>query len=186
MIVDICADCDALYDYKGCAAGLVCGSNNCAKYHLVGPTTGINHGSDCCERKFGKYVMIWARWMYVAAAVALVFKFRFHSMDISHNGRCHCCFNCHPNHTLLSFTISPPFPIAKDGFVPITMSPIGGKPNSHLPQPKPPGTHAILEPFNSHIPQIQSCCRMNSAYKMQPYAKYWIFSNNEHGGNFAH
>ena len=61
IIADICADCDGNYDWRGCGAGLVCGTDNCGKYHLIGATTGINHGSDCCERKFDKHVL-WAEF----------------------------------------------------------------------------------------------------------------------------
>ena len=60
-IATICADCDQYYDWKGCDAGLVCGTDNCHKYHTLGYKTGISAGSDCCEREFGKNVMIWAR-----------------------------------------------------------------------------------------------------------------------------
>ena len=56
MITEICADCDGKgYDWKGCGAGLVCGTDNCGKFHAIGSFTGINYGSDCCERKFGKH-----------------------------------------------------------------------------------------------------------------------------------
>lgn len=42
-------DCDKHYDWMGCASGLVCGTDNCAKYHQIGTSTGFNTGSDCCE-----------------------------------------------------------------------------------------------------------------------------------------
>ena len=41
-------DCDAA-DGAGCAAGLVCGFNNCAKFHKLGLETGFTPSSDCCE-----------------------------------------------------------------------------------------------------------------------------------------
>ena len=41
-------DCDAT-DAVGCADGLVCGFNNCAKFHKLGPETGMTPSSDCCE-----------------------------------------------------------------------------------------------------------------------------------------
>ena len=52
----MCTDCDRYYDNHGCGAGLVCGYNNCAKYHKIGQQTGIREGSDCCERKLDKLV----------------------------------------------------------------------------------------------------------------------------------
>jgi len=39
-------------DDKGCASGLVCGFNNCAKYHELGVSTGLTGSSDCCEGCF--------------------------------------------------------------------------------------------------------------------------------------
>merc|ERR1712241_994817 len=35
----------------GCARGLVCGVDNCAKFHELGVATGITAASDCCERE---------------------------------------------------------------------------------------------------------------------------------------
>lgn len=36
----------------GCAKGLFCGQDNCAKFHEIGAATGITPGADCCEGKF--------------------------------------------------------------------------------------------------------------------------------------
>ena len=42
------SDCD-VDDRIGCAKGLVCGQNNCAKFHKLDAKTGISSGADCCE-----------------------------------------------------------------------------------------------------------------------------------------
>ena len=44
------ADCDTS-DIAGCAPGLVCGVNNCAKFHQISVATGFFDTSDCCEGK---------------------------------------------------------------------------------------------------------------------------------------
>ena len=36
----------------GCEEGLVCGVNNCEKFHKLGQITGIMPATDCCEGKF--------------------------------------------------------------------------------------------------------------------------------------
>ena len=36
----------------GCAEGLICGVNNCEKFHTFGGGTGILPATDCCEGKF--------------------------------------------------------------------------------------------------------------------------------------
>merc|ERR1719191_1722944 len=41
-------DCD-YGDWMGCASGLQCGKDNCARYHQLGTETGFSAGSDCCE-----------------------------------------------------------------------------------------------------------------------------------------
>ena len=41
------ADCDP----GQCASGLVCGDNNCYKFHKISSSTGFTKWSDCCERK---------------------------------------------------------------------------------------------------------------------------------------
>ena len=46
----VCADCDPGVGV-GCAAGLVCGDNNCGKFHELSLETGLNPASDCCESK---------------------------------------------------------------------------------------------------------------------------------------
>ena len=38
----------------GCGHGLVCGVDNCAQFHQLGPSTGMNPSSDCCEPMPGK------------------------------------------------------------------------------------------------------------------------------------
>ena len=38
-------------DRVGCVPGLVCGVNNCAKFHEIGAATGIPSMADCCEGK---------------------------------------------------------------------------------------------------------------------------------------
>ena len=45
-------DCDAGTDHVGCADGLVCGFNNCHKFHELTPQTGFTPSSDCCEGCF--------------------------------------------------------------------------------------------------------------------------------------
>ena len=40
-------------DAVGCASGLVCGVDNCAKFHAIGLATGIKPTSDCCENEHG-------------------------------------------------------------------------------------------------------------------------------------
>ena len=42
-------DCD-YNDYVGCGAGLICGTNNCAKFHELGKNTGMSESTDCCEK----------------------------------------------------------------------------------------------------------------------------------------
>ena len=51
LIANACADCDKYYDKKGCGAGLVCGNNNCARFHEIGGSTGLKYYSNCCECK---------------------------------------------------------------------------------------------------------------------------------------
>ena len=41
-------DCDA-NDAKGCAAGLVCGKDNCEMFHPNLAAAGMSGSSDCCE-----------------------------------------------------------------------------------------------------------------------------------------
>ena len=43
-------DCDP-YDKVGCAPGLVCGKDNCAKFHQLSAATGFTGSTDCCEGK---------------------------------------------------------------------------------------------------------------------------------------
>ena len=44
-------DCDPNNE-GDCAPGLVCGINNCHKFHEINIDTGIPSTGDCCERKF--------------------------------------------------------------------------------------------------------------------------------------
>ena len=46
------ADCDP-DDKVGCAKGLVCGTDNCAKHHEIGAATGFKASSDCCDGELG-------------------------------------------------------------------------------------------------------------------------------------
>lgn len=41
-------DCDR-DDKVGCAGALVCGKDNCGKFHKLGGSTGFGSGSDCCD-----------------------------------------------------------------------------------------------------------------------------------------
>ena len=43
-----CADCDP-DDRVGCASGLVCGVDNCGRFHEISMTTGFHAATDCCE-----------------------------------------------------------------------------------------------------------------------------------------
>ena len=88
IVADACADCDQYYDWKGCGAGLVCGHNNCAYYHTLGPSTGFNYASDCCERKLGAVVACaYTDRIYgvvvvvVMALVLLRFELQSHSVS---------------------------------------------------------------------------------------------------------
>ena len=38
-------------DLAGCAPGLICGTNNCAKFHDIGTHSGMTPRSACCDRK---------------------------------------------------------------------------------------------------------------------------------------
>merc|ERR1712176_17626 len=40
-------DCD-VDDGVGCLTGLVCGVDNCKKFHKLGSSTGMGSSSDCC------------------------------------------------------------------------------------------------------------------------------------------
>ena len=42
----------ALDDAVGCSEDLVCGVDNCAKFHELGAATGLVLRTDCCERKW--------------------------------------------------------------------------------------------------------------------------------------
>lgn len=44
-------DCDS-FDKVGCAKGLVCGADNCYKFHELGTASGFKKDTDCCECKF--------------------------------------------------------------------------------------------------------------------------------------
>ena len=48
LTVYVLADCDP-DDAVGCAAGLVCGEDNCAQFHEISEATGFTDTSDCCE-----------------------------------------------------------------------------------------------------------------------------------------
>ena len=43
-------DCD-VDDKVGCAMGLVCGGDNCAKFHTIGGASGFKSSTDCCDGK---------------------------------------------------------------------------------------------------------------------------------------
>ena len=47
-MTNTCLDCDP-DDGVGCSAGLVCGVDNCAKFHELGAATGLLSTTDCCE-----------------------------------------------------------------------------------------------------------------------------------------
>lgn len=56
---DVCAGCHA-GDFVGCEAGLVCGVNNCVKFHTP-LQAGMPADSDCCEGK---------KWDLLVATIA--------------------------------------------------------------------------------------------------------------------
>ena len=54
-------DCDP-HDKVGCEMGLVCGSDNCAKFHTIDATSGFKAHTDCCDGKvqgkLGSYISL--------------------------------------------------------------------------------------------------------------------------------
>ena len=58
-VIDCCADCDP-WDKVGCASGLVCGTDNCAKFHAISKATGFSAKTDCCEgKRWGGSAGLW-------------------------------------------------------------------------------------------------------------------------------
>ena len=49
-------DCDP-DDEVGCESGLVCGLDNCAKFHAIGAASGFQSSTDCCEGEIGVRVL---------------------------------------------------------------------------------------------------------------------------------
>ena len=52
LMCNVCAECNA-NDRVGCAEGLVCGVDNCGKFHELDSVVGMTSTSDCCEGEDG-------------------------------------------------------------------------------------------------------------------------------------
>ena len=50
LTCNCCADCDP-GDKFGCESGLMCGKDNCARFHEISSSTGFSTTSDCCQGK---------------------------------------------------------------------------------------------------------------------------------------
>ena len=91
LIDAICADCDRYYDRNGCGSGLVCGYNNCGKFHALGTSTGIGEGSDCCECKLrARACVLWVEFVVVISIISIDdLKFAFGIKFVEHQAmRC--------------------------------------------------------------------------------------------------
>ena len=56
-MANACLDCDP-DDGVGCKARLVCGVDNCGKFHQLGSATGFLLTTDCCESKW-EWESVW-------------------------------------------------------------------------------------------------------------------------------